>query len=156
MVILNTPQTPSDKSGNNVPPPPAPVNAITKPKMGGLLIFGTGASTNAVAWTGGASNATWTSLEDPNATSDNPCQTRPNNPKAASSYAARQAGLFPGEESQKFAHGDDLDSFCRSLQDALKDMGMDTVGYRRDPLEPIKMIDVLTQYPRLNKSAMKV
>jgi len=129
---------------------------VTQPNMSGLHLFGTGNSAHIVAWNGGAPNAKWTSLEDPNATCDNPCQTRSMNPEAKYSYRARQAGMFPGEESQKFAHGDDLDYFCRSLQDALKDMGMDTVGYRRDPLDPTKMIDVLTQYPRLSKSVMKV
>ena len=152
MTTPPAPPTPSKTGGTNTPPPPAPLNVIPKPKMGGVLLFGK----HAVAWTGGAPNATWTSLEDPSATSNNPRQTRSKDPKAASSYAARQAGLFPGEESQKFAHGDDLDYFCRSLQDALKDMGMDTVGYRRDPLDTTKMIDTLIQYPRLNKSAMKV
>jgi len=71
MVILL--QTPSDKSGGNtVPPPPAPISTTPKPNMGGLLLFGSGISAYAVAWTGGAPNATWTSLEDPTATSVKP------------------------------------------------------------------------------------
>ena len=123
--------------------------------MGGLQYQGSSTSQYAIAWTGGAPNATWTGLEDPSTFITTPNQTRSTSPKATSSYESRQAGLFPYEAAQKFKTGDDLDFFIKQLKSAFIDKGMDTIAYRRDPLDDTKMINMLTAYPRLNKEAME-
>ena len=148
-----TPRTPSVSAPAPVPVP-APVPGPLKPTMGGLAVYGSGASAYSVPWTGGKPNITWTALEDPHAFCVNPRMNRSNSPKASSSYEARQAGLYPGEASQKFHTGGNLTFFLKKLRAALIDMGMDTITYRRDPLNPKTMVDVLTDYPRLNQDAM--
>ena len=136
-------------------PPPLIANCPPCPKMGGLQILGSGTSQYAIAWTGGAPNATWTGLDDPSTIITNPRQSRSTSPKATSAHVSRQAGLFPYEEAQKFKSGDDIEFFIKRLKSAFLDMGMDTIGYRHDPLDDTKMIDVLTAYPRLNKETME-
>ena len=123
--------------------------------MGGLAVSGSGSRAYATAWTGGKPNIFWTGLENPSAALGNPTQTRSTEFKATRAYKEREEGLFPGHEELKFDHGDDLNYFCSKLRKTLIDMGMDTVTYRKDPLDESKMIDILSDYPRLNKSAMK-
>ena len=134
--------------------PPVIANCPIRPTMGGLQYQGNGTSQYAVAWTGGAPNATWTGLDDPLAIITTPNQTRSTSPKATTSHDARQAGLFPYDATKNFKPGDDLEYFIKELNEALLDKGMDTIAYRRDPLDDSKMINMLTAYPRLNKEAM--
>lgn len=151
---------------DKLPPPPPPggrqpetttvmSNCPPKPTMGGFKICGSGTNPYALPWTGGIPNSTWTGLLRPKTNPSNPLQTRSTDPKATSSFLARQAGLYPGLEAEKFKRGDDLDYFCKLLRTAYKDMGMDTITYRQDPLDSLSMIDILESYPRLSKNAMK-
>ena len=125
----------------------------TKPIMGNLTTFGSGSSAYTIPWTGGKPNNDWSSLEDSSATNNNPRRSRSDNPKSASSYESRQAGLYT-EEAQKFKSNGDLDYFIKKLRTSFIDMGMDTIAYRRDPLDSTLMVDVLKHYPRLNQESM--
>jgi hypothetical protein len=136
--------------GGIIPPPPT---TPLKPTMGGLLPQGAGTSVYYVAWTGGKPNNTWTGLTN-SFGCVNALQTRSKSPKAASSYASRQAGLYPGQETLKFSSGGDLPFFIKKIRDAFVDFGMDTICYRRDPLDSSVMVDVLSVYPRLNQESM--
>ena len=131
------------------------LTVIHTPIMGGLLITGDSTKTYSQAWTGGKPNITWTGLENPSEILINPTQTRGNDVKSTLAYKEREAGLYPGQEEQKFGHGDDLNDFCNLLSDKFLDMGMDTITYRKDPLDESTMIDILSDYPRLNKAAIK-
>ena len=123
--------------------------------MGGLSIHGTVSSVYTITWTGGEPNSTWTGLKDPTAMCVDPYQTQSNSPKAASSYERSQAGLFPVEEEERFSKGDILYFFIKKLQIAVKDIGMDSIGYRCNPADPSTMVNVLELYPCLNQSEIK-
>ena len=118
-----------------------------KPIMGGLAL---GYKTKE-AWTGGVPNNSWTGLVS-NPDVPLPTQLRPVGSKAADSLIKRTAGIFTDSKS-KFAAKGDLDYFCRSLHEHFVMHGMDTVSYRRDPLNlDGPMISVFTHYPCLNST----
>ena len=134
---------PKTKSTSDTPLKPL------KPTMGGL-------TAEDIPWTGGVPNWDWTGLQDPDAEPESQ-MLRSKSVKSEPSRAKRIAGLYP-EEAFKFKKGKDLDHFLEDLKEAFVEDGMDTIGYRRDPLAPAsekKMVDVLTHYSRLNKFEVK-
>ena len=134
---------PKTKSTSDTPLKPL------KPTMGGL-------TAEDIPWTGGVPNWDWTGLQDPDAEPESQ-MLRSKSVKSEPSRAKRIAGLYP-EEAFKFKKGKDLDHFLEDLKEAFVEYGMDTIGYRRDPLAPAsekKMVDVLTHYSRLNKFEVK-
>ena len=100
-----------------------------KPIMGGLV---PGYRTFE-AWTGGAPNCSWTDLVTKSEI-PLPTQLRPMGSKAADSLIKRTAGIFTDPKS-KFSSKGDLDYFCRNLHEFYIMHGMDTVSYRKDPLD---------------------
>ena len=86
-----------------------------------------GKSKVAVAWTGGKPDSFWTALEDTNAHLSSALQTRSNDPKAATSFIQRQAGLSGNNKPHK--KGDNLDHFIELTKSDFEDFGMDAIAH---------------------------
>ena len=121
--------------------------------MGGITHTGVGKSRQAAAWVGGKPNSLWTALEDGNACLSSSLQTRSNDPKAATTFIQRQAGLSGNNKPHK--KGDDLDYFIKKIKAEFEDFGMDTIAHRRDPNDQDSMVCALDLHPRLNQVEMK-
>jgi hypothetical protein len=128
------------------------LHGTLKPKMGGLI----DRVDYAVPWTGGKPDKFWMALEEANPSFE-PNQMRSMDSKAAYAYNLREADLY-STETDKFKKGDSTTVFIRKLDTFFHTHGMDTILYRKDPLEsgeyPL-MINILVEYARLSLSAMK-
>ncbi|KAI2513161.1 hypothetical protein MHU86_1199 [Fragilaria crotonensis] len=93
------------------------------------------------AWTGGKPNHTWTGLDGSIALLEHtsPNQLRPVYVSAAQKgYNFRRTG-----HKISFKPSDDLISFQNVVWDHLKDTGMDSIAYLRDPTDDAKMTNVI-------------
>ena len=125
-------------------PPPLPVSMI--PKIGGVTLVTTDAWT---VWTGGKPNSTWTGLEVPLKDNKSPNQLRPSF-GVQKSYNFRRTGC-----SVPYKPGDDFISFQQTVWKHLKDTGMDSIAYLKDPMDESKMNNVVKAHSRYTVQVSK-
>jgi hypothetical protein len=103
------------------------------------------------AWTGGKPKSDWSGIEDDPQTYASPNQLRPVSANAAQkSYNHRNTG-----PTDKYKRGDDLADFQTLVWDHLKDTGLDTVAYLRDPSDPSRMLSVVKEHSRFTLATAK-
>ena len=105
------------------------------------------------AWTGGKPNHTWTGLDGSIALLEHtsPNQLRPVYVSAAQKgYNFRRTG-----HKISFKPSDDLISFQNVVWDHLKDTGMDSTAYLRDPTDDTKMTNVIKAHARYTVQSAK-
>ncbi|KAI2502768.1 hypothetical protein MHU86_11672 [Fragilaria crotonensis] len=106
------------------------------------------------AWTGGKPNYTWTGLDGSIALLEHtsPNQLRPVYVSAAQKgYNFRRTG-----HKISFKPSDDLISFQNVVWDHLKDTGMDSIAYLRDPTDDAKMTNVIKAHARYTVQSAKL
>ncbi|KAI2512217.1 hypothetical protein MHU86_2093 [Fragilaria crotonensis] len=106
------------------------------------------------AWTGGKPNHTWTGLDGSIALLEHtsPNQLRPVYVSAAQKgYNFRRTG-----HKISFKPSDDLISFQNVVWDHLKDTGMDSIAYLRDPTDDAKMTNVIKAHARYTVQSAKL
>ena len=62
----------------------------------------------------------------------------------------RLRGMYGDSQSSKFKHHQDLDFFCRQLEEFFERHGLDTIAYCRNPSDLSEMLSVITNYPRFS------
>ena len=122
----------------------------TVPIMGGIAYSGG----YPVPWTGGKPKSDWSGLDSSNFDQKNPNLLRNSGEKSSYNYNARRNGLYTDEPTSKYKKGDDLDYFITKVRAALLDHGLDTICYRKDPVDLTTVIDTLEAYARLNNDVM--
>ena len=129
-------------------PPTSMTTAVTpkKPIMGGIVQL---TKDEWAAWTGGKPQASWSGLDSSAVDNyDSPNQLRPaSSASSTKGYNLRKEGL-----ADKFKRSDDLTIFQRKVLAHLQDTGMDTIAYLPNPIEPSKMIHIVTDYARYSIS----
>jgi hypothetical protein len=138
--MLNSPapdtyQPPSGTAAQVTIPSPIP------PIMGGLVDGGG----YLVAFTGGKPKPDWSGLETSSQVNTNPNQLRIVGSKGVLPYNNRRTGL-----ATKYKHGGDLETLMTDMTKHLKNHGMDTIAYRKDPHDASKMVHCLKEHPRFN------
>jgi hypothetical protein len=106
------------------------------------------------AWTGGKPNHTWTGLDSSIALLEHtsPNQLRPVYVSAAQKgYNFRRTG-----HKISFKPSDDLISFQNVVWEHLKDTGMDSIAYLRDPTDNTKMTNVVKAHARYTVQSAKL
>merc|ERR1712197_304816 len=101
-------------------------------------------------YTGGKPRADWSGLESTDLTRVQPTQMRAKTAKGASSMNERLGGMHGDTHSSKFKHHQDLDFFCRKLEEFFVRHGLDTIAHRKNPSNQQEMLSVITNYPRFS------
>ena len=106
------------------------------------------------AWTGGKPNSTWTGLDASVALLEH---TSPNQlhpvyvSSAQKGYNFRRTGF-----KIPFKPADDLISFQNTVWEHLKDTGMDSIAYLKDPTDATKMTNVVKSHARFTVQSAKL
>ena len=106
------------------------------------------------AWTGGKPNSTWTGLDASVALLEHtsPNQLRPVYVSSAQKgYNFRRTGF-----KIPFKPADDLISFQNTVWEHLKDTGMDSIAYLKDPTDATKMTNVVKSHARFTVQSAKL
>ena len=133
-----------------LPAPPSSSKPLV-PLIGGITLV---TKDEWSAWTGGKPNHTWTGLDGSIALLEHtsPNQLRPVYVSAAQKgYNFRRAG-----HKISFKPSDDLISFQNVVWDHLKDTGMDSIAYLKDPTDDTKMTNVIKAHARYTVQSAKL
>jgi hypothetical protein len=123
-------------------------NKPIKPLMGGLVAL---VKDEWSAWTGGKPNSDWTELETLVLDITSPNQLRPVHASAAQKgYNHRRTGL-----TTKFNPSSDWTVFQTAVWNHLRDSGMDTIAYLKDPEDDKKMSNVVKSHARYTVDSAK-
>ena len=136
-IPYTVPRTPGTASGTVAPP--------MAPRMGDCCQV---SAKKFEIWVGGKPQADWSGL-DSSANYEYPGQHRPIYAHHASK--AKTARLEAPEPNPKFKKGSDIGQFAKDFLKLLEQRGLDTVTYLPDPLDPTKMLSVITDYPRFDQ-----
>ena len=136
-IPYTVPRTPGTASGTVAPP--------IAPLMGDCRQV---SAKKFEIWVGGKPKADWSGLHS-SATYEYPGQHRPIYAHHASK--AKAARLEAPDPNPKFKKGSDIGQFAKDFLKLLEQRGLDTVTYLPDPLDPSKMLSVITDYPRFDQ-----
>ena len=78
-------------------------------------------------WTGGKPKSDWSGLESQNNDNVRPTQIRSKTAKGAASMNKQLKGMY-SDSSAKFKHHQDLNFFCRKLEEYFERHGLDTIA----------------------------
>ena len=162
-VVLPAPPASASAASVVLPAPPASASALVPsvaatasskplvPTIGGITLV---TKDEWSAWTGGKPNCTWTGLDDSVALLEHtsPNQLRPVYVSSAQKgYNFRRTGF-----KTPFKAANDLISFQNVVWDHLKDTGMDSIAYLKDPTDETKMTNVVKSHARYTVQSAKL